>query len=621
MTSIRLKALQRQVQRLDRCLEGLEQRNQRFSTARLFSALLMLTAGILALTLPQSTPYWMVTFAAALVFGTLVILHNRLQFRIERLKKWRHIKQLHIARLTLNWAALPQALDIDPQPEHPFEIDLDVTGEISLHRLLDTATTREGSERLRTWLFATAPNPTVIQHRQTLVKSLRSQPVFRDKLALHGGAQQKRRVSDRLTWLQGTSRVDPRIVLAFLAFAVLNAVLLVGNVLGVLPPVWRLTVPAFFAAFLLIVRSLGDIFEASLAARDMIETLHAVFQFLETDRFGAHAELRTLCAPFLDANQRPTQQLKRVRRVLFTAALRSNMILWLPLNLLLPWDMLVAWELDRVRKRLSHLVPQWLDVWFELEALCALATYADQHADAVFPVIGSDAHFEGQKLGHPLIPEAEKVRNDFTLTGNGRLVIITGSNMAGKSSFLRTLGLALCMAYAGGVVDAAALNVSAFRLFTCIRVSDSVTEGVSYFYAEVKRLKALLNALEETSPYPLFFLIDEIFKGTNNRERLIGSRSYIYALMDKPGMGLISTHDLELAQLAHELPGVSNAHFRENIIDGSMVFDYKLREGPSPTTNALKIMELAGLPIIRDVESGSTTAGRDARPSSGGDPE
>jgi DNA mismatch repair ATPase MutS len=169
--------------------------------------------------------------------------------------------------------------------------------------------------------------------------------------------------------------------------------------------------------------------------------------------------------------------------------------------------------------------------------------------------------------------------------------------MAGKSSFLRTLGLTLCMAYAGGVVDAAAVRVSPFRLFTCVRVSDSVTEGFSYFYAEVRRLRALLDALNAPHAYPLFFLIDEIFKGTNNRERLIGSRAYIRALAGARGIGVISTHDLELVRLADELPGVVNYHFREDVIDGNMVFDYTLRHGPSPTTNALKIMELAGLPI------------------------
>ncbi len=208
----------------------------------------------------------------------------------------------------------------------------------------------------------------------------------------------------------------------------------------------------------------------------------------------------------------------------------------------------------------------------------------------------ASACFRAQGLGHPLLPAERKVVNDFALQQTGQMVIITGSNMSGKSTFLRTLGVNLCLAYAGAPVNARRLQTGLFRLFTCIRVNDSVTEGYSYFYAEVRRLKALLNALQQEG-YPLFFLIDEIFKGTNNRERLIGSRSYLHALVGKRCLGAVSTHDLELVRLADELPGVANYHFREEVRGGEMVFDYILRPGPCPTTNALKIMQQEGLPI------------------------
>jgi len=208
-------------------------------------------------------------------------------------------------------------------------------------------------------------------------------------------------------------------------------------------------------------------------------------------------------------------------------------------------------------------------------------------------------------LGHPLIPEEHKVVNDFAINELGEIDIITGSNMSGKSTFLRTLGINLCLAYAGGPVNASTFKISLFRLFTCIKISDSVTEGYSYFYAEVRRLKALLNELESSDSHmPLFFLIDEIFKGTNNRERRIGSESYISALTGRDCLGVISTHDLELVKLADKLPEIRNYHFKEDVIDGEMVFDYVLRPGPSPTTNALKIMLMEGLPVdMRIAES------------------
>jgi DNA mismatch repair ATPase MutS len=169
--------------------------------------------------------------------------------------------------------------------------------------------------------------------------------------------------------------------------------------------------------------------------------------------------------------------------------------------------------------------------------------------------------------------------------------------MAGKSSFLRTIGINLSLTFAGGPVCAGALQTSLFRLYTSMRIADSVTEGFSYFYAEVQRLKSLLDALEEDTAVPLFFLIDEIFRGTNNRERLIGSQAYVAALSGKNGVGVIATHDLDLVSLADNLPDVSNFHFRDDVRNGRMIFDYKLHPGPCPTTNALKIMQLADLPI------------------------
>jgi DNA mismatch repair ATPase MutS len=202
------------------------------------------------------------------------------------------------------------------------------------------------------------------------------------------------------------------------------------------------------------------------------------------------------------------------------------------------------------------------------------------------------------QMGHPLLPADRKVCNDLQIEALGDLLIITGSNMAGKSTFIRTVGINLCLAYAGAPVDAAALQTVPFRLYTCIRISDSLGDGFSYFYAEVKRLKGLLDSLQPNpSGLPLLYLVDEIFRGTNNRERLIGSRAYVKALIGAAGVGLIATHDLDLAQLADNHPQARNLHFRDEVAGEKLTFDYRLRPGPSPTTNALKIMEMEGLPV------------------------
>ncbi|MBO0779668.1 MAG: hypothetical protein J2P37_12660 [Ktedonobacteraceae bacterium] len=269
-------------------------------------------------------------------------------------------------------------------------------------------------------------------------------------------------------------------------------------------------------------------------------------------------------------------------------------------NVIMPWDLTLSYLLSRCKAQAKEHLPRWIDAWYELEALCSLANFAYLNPDFAMPEIadraGSPA-FSARQLGHPLIPDEERIVNDVTIERVGDIMLITGSNMAGKSTFLRTLGINLCLTYAGSVVSAAVLTTGLYELNCCISVSDSLADGYSYFYAEVRRLRLILDRLREKSQYPIFVLIDEIFKGTNNRERSIGSHAYIYALAEATCIGAISTHDLELVKLADELSQVKNYHFREEVVNDEMLFDYRLYTGPCPTTNALKIMQKEGLPI------------------------
>jgi DNA mismatch repair ATPase MutS len=332
-----------------------------------------------------------------------------------------------------------------------------------------------------------------------------------------------------------------------------------------------------------------------------LNQLKAIFQHLESYSYTDKPELARLCEPFLDQNNRPSVQLRRVERIASALSLRANPIIWFWVHALVPWDFYCAIRLNQAKARIKSLLPVWLDTLFEIEALNSMANFAYLNPDYVFPSESSSDRdglvFSARALGHPLIPANEKVCNDFALNDEQAIAIITGSNMAGKSTFLRTLGINLCLAYAGAPVNAGSLDTSLFRVFTCIKVSDSVTDGISYFYAEVKRLKALLLASDSGDSLPLFFLIDEIFRGTNNIERHIGSRSYVRSLSKRRVVGAIATHDLELVKLADEMLRIVNYHFREEVRDGRMIFDYKLRSGPCPTTNALKIMEMEGLPV------------------------
>jgi ABC-type multidrug transport system fused ATPase/permease subunit len=600
----RLHTLERHITRLNRRIDDLRARSDQFVRLRVAVVAVSVVMAFLAFSLLGNMSGWISIVIAFIAFNVAAYYHRQVQNSIQHHIAWRRIKIAHIARITLDWERIPAEENLPIPPDHPFAIDLDLVGERSIHRLIDTSVSHEGSARIRNWLLNTLPDLPTIEKRQTRIRELMPLTTFRDKLILNGrmaAGSRDQRIDGKklLSWFEYNESTGPQrsdvLIAALLAAS--NISLIVLSNLGVIPPLWVISfvVYAMYARGKL--QNAGDLFSQSMSLGGVVENLNAVFRFLETHRYGTNDNLKTLCAPFLDAQNRPSAQLRRIGLIVSAVSLRTNAILWGIINFFIPWDLYFAYLLNQRKAEIAAQMPQWLDVWFELETLNALANFAHLNPEYTFPTITTGSAFKGEGLGHPLIPFTAKVCNDFALTQRGSTVIITGSNMAGKSSFLRTLGVNLCLAYAGAPVNAAHLETSLFRVFTCIKVSDSVTDGFSYFYAEVRRLKALLTELERDHPYPLFYLIDEIFKGTNNRERLIGSRAYIRALVGRNGLGAVSTHDLELVRLADELPHIHNEHFKEDVIDGRMVFDYLLRSGPSPTTNALKIMQLEGLPV------------------------
>ncbi|MBN2472505.1 MAG: hypothetical protein JXN59_17400 [Anaerolineae bacterium] len=614
----RLRALERQIARLDRRIDALTRQSDRLSSLRLWlvvGGLPLIWGAFLLLR------FWfgLAALAVLVVAFTLVVRrHHTVNTSREDHRHYREIKAGHAARLRLDWEALPPPYRAELPPEHPFATDLDIAGPYSLHRLITTATTREGNQRLLDWLLTRKPEAAVIARRQAVLRELIPLTRFRDRLTLtatrgESGLSARwsgQRLLDRLAASPSPAAVLPTLRL-LLGLAGANAILLALYLLGALPPLWIGTLLAYVALNILRRDLVGDLFEDALHLADGLRRLGAILGYLERYPLEHQPQLRAICAPITQARTRPSAFLRRVSGIASAASLQANPFLWLPVNLIFPWDFFFAYWLNRQRAALARHLPAWLEAWYDLEASCALATFAALHPEYTFPELVEDAQppvFEAHQIGHPLIPFGELVRNDFAL-GKGEITIITGSNMSGKSSFLRTVGVNMALAYAGGAVNAAALRLSRFRLFTSIRVTDSVVDGISYFYAEVRRLRALLDALEADDPAPLFFLIDEIFRGTNNRERLIGSRAYIRALGEKGATGLVSTHDLELIHLAETLSNVRNQHFRETVVENAMHFDYTLRAGPSPTTNALVIMAMEGLPV--EVAAAGAAAGAD----------
>ena len=601
----------RHIQRLERKLNHFIVINNRFSWARI---IVFLAGGAGAWGISaffSSSAGWITFFVSAILFTVIVILHRRLDRWINSFLIWKVIYLEKEARLNLDWKHIPSPAIPAREPRTPLALDLDLTGPRSLHQLLDITISRQGSLRLADWLTNDIPNPHEIISRQAVVRELGELPRFRNRLRLIFRQLSKEPLDgDKLLkWLQipADDKKLGRVLPLGTLLALLNIVLFLLFVNGLLPPFWVLSTLAYVVVYLASRDMIKEFLEAVLRLDAELGKFLPLLRFLERYPYGDREHLKKQCALFLAESDRPLQRLRQLQLVTALAGVRMNPAMWLVLNLLTPWDLWAGWLAARQRNRMARLLPAWLEAFHELEALIALGEFAALNPGYTFPTImpveePSHPVFMARSLGHPLLSPAQKVCNDLRIESLGELTIITGSNMSGKSTFIRTVGINLCLAYAGGPVNAFEMQTIPFRLYTCIRINDSLVDGFSYFYAEVKRLKGLLDALKPEKPdMPLLYLIDEIFRGTNNRERLIGSRAFVKTLIGAAGVGLIATHDLELATLADNQPQAFNAHFRDDVSAGKLTFDYLLRPGSTPTTNALKIMANEGLPVDDEI--------------------
>ncbi len=605
-TSTREQTLQRLIRKLTQQIDRLEAVSRRFVWVRLGVIVL---GGMLiwaASGLVGGQAVWIAFIITILAFVAVVYLHRHLAGWIEKFSLYSELKSGQLARLTLAWEGIP-APSAQLQPaKSSLELDLDLTGPRSLHHLLDTAVSAGGSQLLADWLSQPVPDLALIRRNQDLARELLPLSRFRDRLLLNFRLVSRAdlRGDNLLRWLHAdfpSERLRKALPLAAV-LALLNLTLFGLSAAGALPAYWIASLFLYLLFYYGNLSAVNPFLEAIVDLDSELDKFRAIIRYLEAYPYAGTPKLADLCAPFRNRDDLPSSRLRRVKFVTAAVGLRMNPVLNLILNLLIPWDLFFAYLADRQRAALAAALPGWLDTWYNLEALSSLAGFAHLNPEYIFPEVAASVGivFEARGLGHPLIPAALKVCNDFTVDRLGSIAVITGSNMAGKSTFIKTVGVNQCLAYAGGPVNAREYRSIPFRLHTCIRITDSLVDGFSYFYAEVTCLKRLLEAYQEPEGRPLLYLIDEIFRGTNNRERLIGSRAYLNALIGGNGVGFLATHDLELANLAEQSPLVRNFHFRDEVRDGRLVFDYQIHPGPSPTTNALKIMRLEGLPVEGD---------------------
>jgi len=473
---------------------------------------------------------------------------------------------------------------------HPYALDLDLFGTGGLFELLNTTCTRTGEDTLAEWLLTPATADT-IRERQAAIAELRSRLDLREELALlrsEGAAGVS--LAALAPWGQtGPAHIPIWVrlvaaVLALAAFAALFGFCWFGALPFVLVGV--LVVAGVFALWLRPrVRLVTD------PVRPWAIELSAVvgvFRLLERERFTTPYLVRLRAA--LDADGKAASQ---------ALARLARLVHWL--NLAPPFFALlgttqVALAIDAWRVRFGPALARWQAALSELEALCALAGYAFENPNDPFPEMATEGPcFVGTGLGHPLLSSERCVRNDVSL-GDLRVLVVSGSNMSGKSTLLRTVGITAVLAMAGAPVRAVSLRLSPLAVGTTLRVQDSLQAGRSRFQAEVLRVRRLLDLAQDTPP--LLFLLDELFQGTNSHDRRVGAEAVVRQLLDTGAIGLVTTHDLALTELADHLASqAANVHFVDDFVDGAMTFDYCLRQGVVPRSNALALLRAVGIVV------------------------
>ena len=542
------------------------------------------------------------TLAVAISWAAFVVLWvaiGRALRKLGQLSEAERYYQLGLARLDGSDEGFPgedQGRQFEPT-DHPYAADLDLFGPGSLFSRVCTARTDTGQGALARWLLAAAPREAILE-RQVAITELRDRLPLREELWRGAGPMTTdTRVEALESWLRSPvspPRPSSQVIASFFSLAALSAI--VAFALGEpLPFIAVVILEVLFArrhAALV-----ADVARGVQQRADDLKAVAVLAAIVERERFTSprlQAIQGALAATGKSAEKRIAGLVTLVdwfesRRNPFFAIVSSPFLVITQL----------AFAISRWRHRHGAEAARWLEALGEFEALVSLATYSFEHPEHCQPEIAPDAEgplFEARDAAHPLLPVQARIGNDVRLDPKTRLLLVTGSNMSGKSTLLRTVGASTVLALAGATVPARSLRLSRLQVGASLRTVDSLQAGVSRFFAEIKRLRTIVE-LAEKDPLTLF-LLDEILHGTNSEDRFAGAQALVDRLVERGAIGLVTTHDLTLARIVDQLaPAAINVHFEDVISEGKLSFDYKLRPGVVTRGNALALMQLVGLPV------------------------
>lgn len=533
------------------------------------------------------------------VFIALMAVHQRVLGEIERLTRAAKFYERGLARIDDNWAGAGETGEQFADKSHAYAEDLDLFGRGSLFELLSTARTRAGETKLAAWLMSPA-DVGEIRARQSAVEELRSRLDLREDLALLGAEV---RAGVHTEEVEAWGKADPvftmRQIRALAAFTAITGLLTIAAVV-----VWiafGVRLPALAAiAFVLFFysrysRTTTAIISAVERPSRDLNLLAGILARLEREPFVS-PKLAALRARLDTEGLSPSKQIAKLSKLIEILGWTKNQF-FAPVAFLLLLPAQVAVAVERWRQTAGAHIGEWLDAVAEIEALNSLACFAYERPNNPFPeLVETEACFDGEDLGHPLIAAARCIRNDVRLDSRRQLLIVSGSNMSGKSTLMRTVGVNVVLALAGAPVCARSLRVSPLNIGASIHILDSLQTGASRFYAEITRLKQIVELTNEK--LPLLFLLDEILSGTNSHDRRIGAEAVVRSLVKRGAIGLVTTHDLALTRIADSLDErAANVHFEDRLENGKMIFDYRMQPGVVQRSNALELMRAVGIEV------------------------
>lgn len=528
----------------------------------------------------------------------LVKIHNRFFIRKEWLETQARIIQEELQALSGDYSSFEDGKEY-VNPEHPYSFDLDIFGRRSLFQSINRTCTFFGKARLAKWLQNHLHEKTSIEKRQEMVREISEHTLFREQFRIaglvhHGQSSDAEKIQ---AWSQSPAQyLHAGWVKAFIwGVPVINSLLLITSLIG-----WTSFSCLGLSFGIFLVLSFGIIKRATYIQETYGKQLKSLNGYarliaLAKAEDWQSAGMLELMERFNLNGQSPVQALQQLSKELDRLDLRNNQFLYVLLEGSIFFQLQEIVRIERWKVRYGQYISEWLETVGELDALCSLGTFAYNHPQYTYPELTEKPFcFLATQMGHPLMPVSQCVKNDATIPSRPFFLIITGANMAGKSTYLRTIGVNYLLACVGAPVCCEKLKLHPNQLITSLRTSDSLSDNESYFFAELKRLKRIIDLLNQGQQ--LFIILDEILKGTNSMDKQKGSFDLIRQFMQLKANGIIATHDLLLGSLIKQFPEeIRNYCFEADIKDNELTFSYKLREGVAQNMNACFLMKKMGI--------------------------